>query len=288
MTTSADAVKVKIETITPQKAEEYLGKNIKNRSIKEQKVEQYARALKAGDWKLNGEAIKFDDKGELRDGQHRLVAILESGKEMTTFVVRGVSADSQETMDQGASRSINDTFKLRGESNWTSLSVAVGMIWAYEQTGIPYIMSRRPSVQEACRTLDKNREIMNSYPTAGKFVKRTWIPYTAVVALHYLFSSASGSDADFFFDNLASGAGLELGSPIRKLREMLINDMVKSKQLREISAKQKIALIIVAWNLFMTGDTIKGVQWRGGGRNPEPFPSIYGLSNRNKKVSKSS
>ena len=45
---------VSVETITPSIAEQYLAKNIKNRSKKPIKIALYARDMAAGDWGLTG------------------------------------------------------------------------------------------------------------------------------------------------------------------------------------------------------------------------------------------
>lgn len=52
----------KVETITPQIAQEYLAMNERNRPIRNSRVIMYADAMLRGQWQLNGEAICFDVK----------------------------------------------------------------------------------------------------------------------------------------------------------------------------------------------------------------------------------
>ena len=67
------------EYITPKTAEKYLEQNTNNyRRMNRNKVSIYARDMKNGSWQTNGEAIKFNKRGELVDGQHRLKAIMEA------------------------------------------------------------------------------------------------------------------------------------------------------------------------------------------------------------------
>ena len=61
---------VDIRTITPQEAKEILEGQIKNRKLSQQTILRYAKQMKAGRWKLNGETITFGG-GMLIDGQHR-------------------------------------------------------------------------------------------------------------------------------------------------------------------------------------------------------------------------
>ena len=49
--------------------------------------------MKAGKWCLNGEAIEFDTNGKLKNGQHRLRAVIKSGVAIDCVVVRGVDPD---------------------------------------------------------------------------------------------------------------------------------------------------------------------------------------------------
>ena len=81
---------VEVEIITPEQAQAYLDNNFKHRPIKDERVNKYADKMNNGDWKLNGKSIIFDETGQLRNGQHRLSAVVASGKSLTTLVVRGV------------------------------------------------------------------------------------------------------------------------------------------------------------------------------------------------------
>ena len=85
-----------IEDITPKKAKEYLAKNIHNPrhgNMNRSVIKRYAEDMKAGKWELNGEAIMFDEDGYLKNGQHRLAAIILSGVTVRMCVIRGVSND---------------------------------------------------------------------------------------------------------------------------------------------------------------------------------------------------
>lgn len=75
----------KVEKITPEIAKIYY-----SRVINRQAVKTYIAQMKTGRWVLNGETICFDSNGVLRDGHHRLLAIIESGVTIEVLVVRGV------------------------------------------------------------------------------------------------------------------------------------------------------------------------------------------------------
>ena len=82
------------EQITPEKAKLYLNANKGNRKISKGKVKSLAQDILAGNWKeKTGDAITFDEDGILRNGQHRLSAIVEADKPIETWVCRNAARD---------------------------------------------------------------------------------------------------------------------------------------------------------------------------------------------------
>lgn len=99
------------EFITPEKAADLLEKNTNNRSLSYGSVSKIANDIKAGNWNPNvGSAISIDDKGILRDGQHRLWAVVESGIGIYTWVCRNVASDG--IYDDTRKRSLSDQITI--------------------------------------------------------------------------------------------------------------------------------------------------------------------------------
>lgn len=104
----------RIETINPQKATEYLGLNIeRNRRVRQTLVDALARDMRTGAFVATHQGIAFDTNGKLIDGQHRLHAIVASGKTVNMMVTRGVPASAIGKIDIGATRSISDAMKIK-------------------------------------------------------------------------------------------------------------------------------------------------------------------------------
>lgn len=98
-----------VEMIGPEKAEEYTRKAHPNqRKLRNNAVEQYAAAMKAGQWVLTPDGIAFDCEGNLIQGNHRLHAILRSGMTLPFNVTRNASEKSFAVLDQGLRRSYAD------------------------------------------------------------------------------------------------------------------------------------------------------------------------------------
>ena len=101
-------ITAKVETITPEIAKTMLGENVNNRRISRDNVNLFAREIRNGEWRFNGEAIKFGKDGRLLDGQHRLLAVIAADKPLTTLVIRGLEDETQQTMDSGKTRTLGD------------------------------------------------------------------------------------------------------------------------------------------------------------------------------------
>lgn len=113
-------IRTKVEEITPAMAEQYLNYNKINRPLRKGIVEKYAMDMTDGNWPLTHQAIAFDEQGNILDGQHRLWAVIESGKTISMMVVRGLESQVRDFIDQGLPRTTVDVAKLRDpDSNIT-------------------------------------------------------------------------------------------------------------------------------------------------------------------------
>jgi len=118
------------ETITPEKAKEYLLVNFNNRPISRDKVEKHKRTIEAGKFRHTHQGIAFDWFGNLRDGQHRLSAIAQGTVAVVMQVTRGVDPADVSTIDtEMRTRSIADALRLSGSYNATKQSIAICNLW---------------------------------------------------------------------------------------------------------------------------------------------------------------
>lgn len=101
-----------LETITPKKAEEYLQANTHNRVLSDTTVDTLAEEMKAGRWRLHHQGIAFDRAGVLRDGQHRLWAVVRSGATVDMLVTHGLDPAVFDTIDAHRPRRVGDQLIL--------------------------------------------------------------------------------------------------------------------------------------------------------------------------------
>lgn len=104
----------KIMTITPELAKKWLSRNVGNRSFRPYKAKWFARLIENGEFVLTHQGIAFDDDGNLIDGQHRLSAIVMTGKSVQMFVSKGFNRNEVITaIDLGAKRNTADSLRIK-------------------------------------------------------------------------------------------------------------------------------------------------------------------------------
>lgn len=120
-----------VEKIGPKKAKEYMKKNVNNprgtNSLSRSHVERLADDMKAGLWQNNGEAIVFDEDGFLKNGQHRLAAIIKSGVTIEVAVIRGVGRDVT-IWDDTFRRTLNQMVKAEDHETCNSTITSAGSL----------------------------------------------------------------------------------------------------------------------------------------------------------------
>lgn len=115
----------KTELITPEIAQEMLKHNTNNRPINWKKVEEYAEAMKKGEWKLHSQGIIFDPSGNLLTGQKRLWAVVYSGTSVYMRVSRGCPADTVRILDRGTPQSDKDLAARETKRKHTQTEAAI-------------------------------------------------------------------------------------------------------------------------------------------------------------------
>jgi hypothetical protein len=127
--------KTELILISPSLAESMLGHNKQNRKISKTWVKTLAASMKAGQWQMNGQTIVFEENGRLADGQHRLLAIIESGVSLKFLVVRGAENESMKSIDTGRNRSGGDVLHMMGIVNANAVVAVMQQIfiWVVEK-----------------------------------------------------------------------------------------------------------------------------------------------------------
>lgn len=258
-------VEMKRVTITPELAQQWLDSNPDDRSVRDHHVAKLARDMERGEWKLNGDPIRFNPAGQRIDGQHRLHAVVKAGVTIDTFIAVNVPDDAHHTIDTGKARTLSDVLKYRKESNFAVLAATLRLYWHY-LNGSLRGNTAEPAASECLDLLDANPGLRDSAAVAIALKKVSRQARICAVA-HYLLTEVDAAEAAGFFERLQDGAKLEEDSGVLKLREWLITERSKNA-----TPAYSLALYIKAWNSYITGNPVKTLRWQMGGSTPESFP----------------
>lgn len=273
------AIKTEILAVSPQLAEEMLGHNINNRAVKRRMVTTYAADMTAGRWKLTGAGIVLADDGALLDGQHRLLAVIDSGVTTEFLIVHGVDKDSQPTIDTGGKRTFADVLTMRGEANATTLGAITKLVGMWDpDLGLPSGGVAPPSHSELLEVLAAHPELRDiAQRTSSKKNHLRGVRPAAFGLVVWLTERIDVDDALDFAEKYTTGVGLTEGSPILALRRYcdglyLVGGKPASATVG-LDTRYWVAILIKAWNAFRDGREVKAVlTWKRGGAKPEPFP----------------
>lgn len=259
-------------------ARRVLEKNTRNRPIKERHVLWLMDEMTSGRWQYNGEAIKWSVDNVILDGQHRLTALsrLDDSVSFPFLVVRGLPTESQDTMDQGRTRSAGDQLSIDGLASDGESRIIAGGIRVYVQWMSGGLFGdakehrvSNPGVVRWAKDHPIEMALMAEILTSTKVRRVKSRPsLTLAVLLHFYL--IDGEAARDFAEGLCSGASLAEGNPILTLRRRL--ERIRETNV-QTSDRDVIAFFIIAWNAWRAGRSMEKFQRpHGGAWAPDNFP----------------
>lgn len=140
------------ELITPEIAQEMLKKNKSNRPVNWRKVEEYAKIMERGEWKLHSQGIIIDPRGNLLTGQKRLWAVIYSGKNVYMRVSRGCPTVTQNIIDRGIPQSARDLASRETDQKHSPIEASMAR-------GICALEGKyKPTIDELGKIIVQNKE----------------------------------------------------------------------------------------------------------------------------------
>lgn len=255
--------------IQPELAEALLHTQRRNRPRYKANFKRLRDAITAGEWKVTGETIIFDDEGHLIDGQHRLLACIASGKAIKTYVVYGaIDEQAQWVIDTGIARTPGDLIHLLGKSDCHHH--AATLRWVYRLRNNMMVFESQKMSRDVLMDLAQTEPIPIDILHMGRKVGKLIRPSLAA-ALCYEMSLRDPRLAQELFEGIAFGNAMP-GSTGHNLREELLKNLQHRAKLSETHIA---AMVIKAWNAMKKHRTIRVFKWyalRDG--LPRPFPTI--------------
>lgn len=265
---------VTLETITPARAKKYLSMNIdNNRPINRRWVDTIVQMMSTGDWKENGESIKFtkpdkDGNEKLLDGQHRLNAIIKLDKPVDILVIRGLDKEAFQTIDAGKKRTAADCLSIAGYKQTTTLAAALRTLYLYRLDYTFQTHRKTVPTLEIFRLLEEHPEIQESVNIGHK--GRLVISGSLLVFLHYLVSRKLPTEADEFILKLTEGVSMVKGDPILTFRDRIFRYKAANVRVRKDFL---IGMLFKTWNYWIAGEHIEKLRYTPG----EDFPRLFGV-----------
>lgn len=274
-----DLIEVELVDLTPEEAGKLLEMNTGNRRISQPVVDKYARDIKNGSWKLNGQTIKIGKSGRLLDGQHRCAAVHLAKRPIKTLIIRNLEEGVFDTFDLGQRKALSEVLKERGEQNTATLAAVLRQVWMIDN-GYIQLRDVLPTNGELIKLLETHPNVRQSVGIGHKI--RDVIATSIGCSLHHVFGRISAGKSNSFFDALGSGANLTSESPVLKLRNLLLKS--RDSRRRSMSISETYALSIKAWNAYYTGAAVGSLKWQNGTFNKEEFPEIIDFDNGNNRI----
>lgn len=257
-------IEMEIITLTQKLAQTYLD-NLSpgQRKLSHRYVLRYIDAMKRNMWQLGGTFIIRDWFGYLIQGQHICAAVVSNSTPIKIIEIRGVNPSVFKVLDKGRPRKLFDALEIEGETYCKPLSSALGWLFCYitnrtYQSGSKWLFQ----IEDGLELLEKNpglRKSLEKVLPACQGEDKI-ISLSIGTFLHYVFAKKSKSQADEFFQKLATGEGFKKNDPIRLLRDRLLKD---KGQIIKMSREYKINIAIKAWNVFRRNGTLTRLIWRG-------------------------
>jgi len=256
-------------TVTPELASGWLEKNTNFRQLDDKRVQRLARDIIQDRFDLTGDTIKFDADGNLRDGQHRLTAVVRAKKPAQMYVFRGLVSDRN--VDNGVRRTFSQHLAALGVPQYNRVASAVALLFRY-RNGTAFSVGGHGTgtVSELLDLYHAESNIIDGVRAAERVVEL--FPMSAVSVWYHIVSPRRKAEADRFLELLDTGAGLNEGDPALHLREQALNYWPRARG--GVTGPTKFALFIKAWNMWLAGTPCRLLKWSAVGPSAEPFPSI--------------
>lgn len=262
---------VKWVDISPELAEEWLGKNHGNRNQRDHKIIAYTRDIKDGNWLQTGETIKFDTDGRLIDGQHRLEAIHRSGETLRMLVVMGLSPHVQSVLDVNIRRSAADALKFNGITHNVSIIPAMARIDRVWSAGL--LRSATSSMGGDVGTVTNsevvaweadNKDAHDSASMAQSMYKDLGATPSALAYAMWRTNRVDPDAAHEFWSSVAEMRTRGVGDP----RFTMIKTFKKIDELgKQKTTALQLSIIFRAWNAWREGRSLTKLPMEAGGKS---------------------
>jgi len=275
-----------IVDLTPKLAKEYLDRlPERQRLMSPRTVNRYAADMLADQFAFTGDAIRFNTKGELIDGQHRCQAVIDSGESVPMLVIKGLPDETIRFFDAGRTRRFPDDLRIHGYANHSSLAAITTRLWHWEHGNygyleVPYVANplyahTSPTRPMLWKTLEEHPELPEATTHAGRIYRYTRNAPLSVSGLAWILFGEVDVDAreKFFFELVEGPSQGGPEYPINVLSKLLTRRLGPAEH-RE--GHVWLAYYVKAFNAWMEGRSISALRMPAPARWSS-YPMPYGM-----------
>lgn len=265
-------IKCKIERITPERAlkiveskKYHFGLHVTS------DVDYLAAEMKAQNWLLNGETIKFDADGFLVDGIRRVYACMESKTPFWTLVAYGVDKLTFATVNAGKSRSLADSLHIDGIEQAQAVAVVVKYIYRYKYGNILDNLKIKNDIYYNYYQNTLNQRKLNAAFNVFKSIHKQSkaMGLNNGIFLYYVLGERQPQDAKDFFEGLLLDKQVHCRETLQAARKKMT--FTDGQTIIKIPFRQLIKLVFHTWNLWYSKQKVKNIDI------PRELETPYGL-----------
>ncbi|MFJ1595642.1 hypothetical protein [Streptomyces sp. NPDC088261] len=270
-----------VVVITPDMASEILRRNTGNRPVDKSLVTQLVGEIHRGSWQVTHQGIALDgplSSGNLVDGQHRLHAIMKSGKATPALVFENIPPATFSVLDTGKRRSGGDVLALTGERDSTLLSATIRHVYLFRTfpTGSWVGSSSRVTNNELLAIFRAQPEEFRTAAKQGRILGKEMglIPTAAACAYFLTVESAPVAQVGEWMRGLTTQANLDSDDPRLALIKVMSQLRGGGSQRRRTDTRGQVGLYIKAWNAWVSGRPVKSLRLQKGEKIPRPIQML--------------
>lgn len=280
-----DRLSVGFVMVTSEMAEVWLERNSRNRKLSTNAVKVFTNDMIEKRWRFEGQPVRFDEALQLIDGQHRLHAIVRSGRAQLMLVLVGLPTESQMVTDAGRKRTAADTFELMGKDHSTQVGALTRLIIQWNAGQIRTAGSHASDATSTVHQVEVEEadpSVTWAVTSARRFSGAKHLTPSAVAFFLWLLADTDPDGAVEYIDALAnyatSGADDPRRTVIKRLSQRLTYESEESNPI-ELTSKGRpgriatIFILIRGWNAWVNGERLRLIKLQSNGK-PSPMPRI--------------
>lgn len=198
--------------------------NSKNRKISASKIRQTSSDILSGKFLVNGESVIFDRNGLLLDGQHRLLACVETNVEIVSLCAFGIDPIAMQTIDLGKGRTSGDVAQISGIPSGNAVAAIARMMIAYDKTnGETLGRPQDLSSNEILQYLNDNPDVSDVHRWSVTHLAslRGICPATVLAAARIILQRKYGPEVVHYLNQVGSGINIAPNDPAFIIRRRL-------------------------------------------------------------------